>query len=52
MLFGLVADHVVAQLPRWDCVVILFDCFLREARVPGVALQLISARRRVVLLGD
>lgn len=49
MLFGLVTDHAVAQLPRWDCVVILFECFLREARVPGAALQLVPTRRRVVL---
>lgn len=34
LLFGLDGDHVTALLPRWDCHIILFDCFIREARVP------------------
>lgn len=28
-------DYIIASLPRWGCVTILFDVFLREARMPS-----------------
>lgn len=48
LLFDLGNDHVSALLPRWDCHLVLFDCFLREAQVPHPA-AVVPARRRVVL---
>lgn len=33
-VFGFSEDHIVAILPRWNCVVVLFDAFLREAELP------------------
>lgn len=45
LLFGLTPDHVSALLPRWDCHLILFDVFLRAARVPGTSVCLTSERR-------
>ncbi len=32
--FQLNEDNIVAILPRWDCVMILFDAFIREAQLP------------------
>ncbi len=48
LLFGLTPDCVSALLPRWDCHLILFDCFLREARVPDLGVYM-STERRVKL---
>lgn len=48
LLFGLSNDHVSALIPRWDCHVVIFDCFLREARVPELGVT-VPARRRAVL---
>lgn len=47
-VFGLTADNSIAYLPQWSCYVVLFDCFLREARVPPEGCQ-VNVRRRIVL---
>ncbi|MDE2426255.1 MAG: hypothetical protein KGO96_10165 [Elusimicrobia bacterium] len=47
-LFGLADDCVSATLPRWGCHVVLFEAFLREARVPELESVTIN-RGRVYL---
>lgn len=47
-VFGLELDHVSAILPRWNCQLILFDCFLQAARVPREGVY-IPQRRRIRL---
>ncbi len=44
-LFGLTDDHVSAVLPRWGASVFLFDCFLREAKVPDRFVQIKQSQR-------
>jgi hypothetical protein len=46
-LFALTLDHAVASLHRFDCWVILFDCFLREAKVPPRRTVINPAVRRL-----
>lgn len=45
--FQLSEDHVVAILPRWDCVMILFDAFLREAGLPQDVCVVVPTRIRL-----
>lgn len=49
LLFGLTVDHVSALLPRWDCHLVLFECFLREAKIPDPIVKLQPPPRRVLL---
>lgn len=49
VLFHLSHDHAMAVLPGWDCHVVLFDCFLREASVPDGTIALVDRPRRVRL---
>lgn len=48
--FGLSMDYASAYLPRWEAYVVLFDCFLREAKVPQAGLRIVEPRRRRVSL--
>jgi len=44
--FGLDYGYCVAVFPRWDCVLIFFDAFLREACVPRARLALVKPGRQ------
>lgn len=48
-LFGLTADHALAYIPRWGCQMFLYECFLREARVPEVSDVVPVEPRRIML---
>jgi len=45
ILFSLVEDHTSAHLPRWDADLILFDCFLSEAKVPDLVVPVEIKKR-------
>jgi hypothetical protein len=50
-IFWLEVDNSVMYVPRWSCYMLLFECFLREARVPAEEVVYNVQRARVRFVG-